>query len=77
MKKGYNGGKDYSATLTEREKQILLALVAGATSYKELAEKLGIKWRTVRNHIYNIGQKTGCSGMIALIVWGRRNGYEA
>ena len=74
---GYHRGQQVDpSALTEREKQVLLALMAGAISYKDLAERLGIRWRTVRNHIYNIGQKTGCGGMIALIQWGRRNGYN-
>lgn len=74
---GYHRGRQAAPSeLTKREKQVLRVLVTGAINYQDVAEALGIKWRTARNHIYNIGQKTGQHGMIALVHWGRKNGYS-
>ncbi len=47
-------GKDFNA-LTEREKEVLRLITSGGTN-KELAKKLGITEKTVKNHISNIFQ---------------------
>ena len=47
-------GKDFNA-LTEREKEVLRLIASGGTN-KELAKKLGITEKTVKNHISNIFQ---------------------
>ncbi len=48
------GDKFYS-DLTEREKEILRLIALGGTN-KEIAQKLGISEKTVKNHISNIFQ---------------------
>ncbi|MBI4670098.1 MAG: helix-turn-helix transcriptional regulator [Chloroflexi bacterium] len=61
-------------TLTEREQQVL-ALVAQGLSNAQIAERLVISEKTVRNHITHILAKLGLctrSELIAL-VW--RNGW--
>ena len=56
--------------LTGREHEIFTLLIADYTT-KEIASKLGISEKTVRNHISNTIQKLGVSGraqaMIELI----------
>lgn len=47
-----NGDKFYN-DLTEREKEILRLIVLGGTN-KEIAKKIGIAEKTVKNHISNI-----------------------
>ncbi|HDY89514.1 MAG TPA: response regulator transcription factor [bacterium] len=53
-KKTKGRSKDFNA-LTEREKEVL-RLIASGGSNKELAKKLGITEKTVKNHISNIFQ---------------------
>lgn len=53
-KKLKEGDKFYNG-LTEREKEILRLIVLGGTN-KEIAQKLGIAEKTVKNHISNIFQ---------------------
>lgn len=52
-KKEIKGGGEFYADLTEREKEILRLIVLGATN-KEIAQKLNIAEKTVKNHISNI-----------------------
>jgi FixJ family two-component response regulator len=53
------------ALLTEREREVLNMAVAGHTS-KEIAQRLGISYRTVEIHRAHIMQKTGASNMLEL-----------
>jgi FixJ family two-component response regulator len=53
------------ALLTEREREVLNLAVAGHTS-KEIAQRLGISYRTVEIHRAHIMQKTGSSNMLEL-----------
>ncbi len=53
------------AKLTEREREIMMLVVAGHTS-KEIAERLSISYRTVEIHRSHIMQKTGASNMLEL-----------
>lgn len=48
-------GRDFYGGLTEREKEILRLIVLGGTN-KEIAQKLDIAEKTVKNHITNIFQ---------------------
>jgi len=52
-KKEIRGGDKFYADLTEREREILRLIVLGATN-KEIAQKLNIAEKTVKNHISNI-----------------------
>ena len=53
--------------LTKREREVFLLLVNGSTT-KEIALKLGISEKTVRNHISNVMQKLGVKGRYSAVV---------
>ena len=53
--------------LTNREKQVFELLVSNKTT-KEIAEKLNISEKTVRNHISNVIQKLGVKGRAGAVV---------
>ena len=53
------------AMLTERENEVLKLAVEGRTS-KEIAQRLGISYRTVEIHRAHVMQKTGASNMLEL-----------
>ena len=51
----------------ENEREVFLLLVNGSTT-KEIALKLGISEKTVRNHISNVMQKLGVKGRASAVV---------
>lgn len=53
--------------LTPREKEIFQLLIDNYNT-KEIAEKLGISEKTVRNHISNVMQKLGVNGRASAVV---------
>ena len=53
--------------LTKREKQIFDYLITNKTT-KEIASKLGISEKTVRNHISNVMQKLGVKGRACAVI---------
>ena len=53
--------------LTKREKEIFDYLVTNKTT-KEIAEKLNISEKTVRNHVSNVMQKLGVKGRACAVV---------
>ena len=53
--------------LTKREKEVFELLVKN-NSTVDIAEKLGISEKTVRNHISNVMQKLGVSGRASAVV---------
>ena len=53
--------------LTKREKQVFEMLIVNKTT-KEIAAKLGISEKTVRNHISNTMQKLGVKGRASAVV---------
>jgi DNA-binding NarL/FixJ family response regulator len=54
-KRKIKGGDKFYNELTEKEKEILRLIALGGTN-KEIAQKLGIAEKTVKNHISNIFQ---------------------
>jgi HD-GYP domain-containing protein (c-di-GMP phosphodiesterase class II) len=54
--------------LTDRELDVLLALVAGQSNH-EIGETLGISPKTAGHHIQHIYEKTGVHGRAAATVW--------
>ena len=62
-----------SATLTEREREILTLFSRGLT-YAEIADVRGNKWVTIRNAIYGIQNKLSIGTKRELVVWSVRNG---
>lgn len=53
--------------LTPREKEIFGLLVNNYTT-KEIAKKLNISEKTVRNHISNVIQKIGAKGRVSAAI---------
>ena len=53
--------------LTTREKEIFSLLIDNYTT-KEIAKKLKISEKTVRNHISNVMQKLGVNGRASAVV---------
>lgn len=53
--------------LTKREKEVFILLIQNMTT-KEIAEKLYISEKTVRNHISNAMQKLGVKGRAQAVV---------
>lgn len=61
-------------SLTEREKEVLLALTKGYSN-QQLAELLTVSQKTVHNHLYNIYDKIGVSTRAEAIVWAMESGF--
>ena len=55
------------AILTKREKEIFDYLITNMTT-KQIAEKLFISEKTVRNHISNVMQKLGVKGRATAVI---------
>ena len=53
--------------LTKREKEVFILLIQNMTT-KEIADKLYISEKTVRNHISNAMQKLGVKGRAQAVV---------
>lgn len=53
--------------LTKREKEVFLLLIQNMTT-KEIADKLFISEKTVRNHISNAMQKLGVKGRAQAVI---------
>ncbi len=53
--------------LTKREKQIFDYLITNKTT-KEIANRLDISEKTVRNHISNVMQKLGVKGRACAVI---------
>lgn len=53
--------------LTKREKEVFLLLINNLDT-KDIALKLGISEKTVRNHISNVMQKLGVKGRAQAVV---------
>lgn len=53
--------------LTKREKEVFDLLILNQTT-SDIAFKLGISEKTVRNHISNVMQKLGVKGRAAAVV---------
>ena len=55
------------SVLTKREKQVFYLLVLNRST-EQIAEKLGISEKTVRNHISNVMQKLGVKGRANAVI---------
>ena len=53
--------------LTKWEREVFELLIKNYTT-KEIAEKLGISEKTVRNHISNVMQKLGVKGRSSAVI---------
>lgn len=59
-------GQAYSEEFTDRELEVMRALAQGL-SYEETAEALYMSTNTVKYHVKNLLQKTGCHSRIQLV----------
>ena len=55
------------SVLTKREKQVFDLLVLNKST-NQIAQKLGISEKTVRNHISNVMQKLGVKGRASAVI---------
>lgn len=62
--------------LTEQER-VVLRLMRQHLTYKEIAQRLGISWHTVRTHAQSILRKSGVHSRRDLAAWDARAGGEA
>jgi len=60
--------RELPAGLTERELEVLLALVAGQTNQR-IGESLGISAKTAGHHVQHIYEKAGVRSRAAATVW--------
>ena len=60
--------------LTTRERQIL-SLVASGNSNREIAERLGVSYKTIDNHRTNLMRKLDVHSMAELLSYALREGY--
>ena len=56
------------ARLTERELEVLLALVRGGSN-RQIAEDLGISAKTVGHHVQHVYEKAGVRSRAAATLW--------
>ena len=63
----------FSDELTEGELKVLRLMTAGMSNSK-IAKKLGISESTVKNHIHNMLEKTGCENRTILAIEARVSG---
>jgi DNA-binding CsgD family transcriptional regulator len=63
--------------LTEGEERVLLAMLEGHVTGKDLAAHLNIHHGTVRSHLISMRRKTHTKNMTALILWAWAAGYPA
>ncbi|MDO4486654.1 MAG: response regulator transcription factor [Bacillota bacterium] len=68
-----NIGIARSSEMTERELEVLKLMTTGIPN-AAIAEKLEISENTVKNHIHNMLEKTGCSNRTELAIEARVNG---
>lgn len=63
------------STLTPRERDVISALVAGHTGYKDISRALQVQKGTIRHHMASIFDKTNVRDRVALVLWALRNGW--
>ncbi len=56
-------------SLTARELDLILAMLRGRATTRELADELGISESTISNHIDNISSKTGLGGKSEILAY--------
>ncbi|AEE95856.1 response regulator [Mahella australiensis] len=72
---GFNVGIRYDDDLTQREREVL-ALVAKGLSNGEIAKKLFISEKTVKNHLSSIFRKLNVSDRTQAAVYAIKHGYN-
>ncbi len=64
------------SSLTERERQVLALLAAGAAR-DTIPERLGISWHTYRTYLRLARAKIGARSITEAVVWFLQNGGRA
>jgi DNA-binding CsgD family transcriptional regulator len=62
--------------LTPREREVLLALVSGKTTNRDLADALFISPKTAGHHVDNIMAKMGVNSRVAAVALATREGFH-
>jgi pimeloyl-ACP methyl ester carboxylesterase/DNA-binding CsgD family transcriptional regulator len=75
LQPGQTGGDSVFAALSARERQVL-ALMADGLSNTDIAERLDISEKTVRNHASNLFDKLGVWSRARAIVFARDHGFS-
>ena len=75
LQPGQSSGDPVFAALSVRERQVL-ALMADGLSNTDIAERLGISEKTVRNHASNLFDKLGVWSRARAIVFARDHGFS-
>jgi DNA-binding NarL/FixJ family response regulator len=70
---GIERRRDLDVRLTERERQVLVVAAEGLTA-REIAERLGVRERTVTTHLARIYGKLGVGSRLAAIRTAARSG---
>jgi two-component system, NarL family, response regulator DevR len=70
---GIERRRDLELRLTEREREVLAVAVEGLTA-REIAQRLGVRERTVTTHLYRIYGKLGVHGRVGAVVEAARSG---
>jgi DNA-binding NarL/FixJ family response regulator len=63
---------DAQGELSQREREILLMLAAGATN-KDIAQKLFLSLNTIKSHIYNIYRKIDVPNRLQASLWAAKH----
>ena len=66
--RGHSQGRSPASTLTSRERQVVAAVVEGASN-KEIGKTFGLSAQTVKNHLSNIFDKLGVSNRLELALY--------
>jgi pimeloyl-ACP methyl ester carboxylesterase/DNA-binding CsgD family transcriptional regulator len=75
LQPGHSGGDSVFAALSARERQVL-ALMADGLSNTDIAERLSISEKTVRNHASNLFDKLGVWSRAQAIVFAHDHGFS-
>ncbi len=73
LEAGSNASPPPMALLTARERQIVAAIVEGATN-EDIARQCGMRRQTVKNHLSNIFDKCGVSNRLELALFAMSHG---
>jgi pimeloyl-ACP methyl ester carboxylesterase/DNA-binding CsgD family transcriptional regulator len=76
VQSGEPAGESVFAALSSRERQVL-ALMSDGLSNSEIAERLNISEKTVRNHASNLFDKLGVWSRAQAIVFARDHGFSS
>jgi len=61
--------------LTPRQREIMTLMVEGLTN-AQIADRLGVSYGTVMNHLGGIQRKLGLRNRVQIAVWAARHGFN-